>query len=44
MFDDRETYSKTDCYRLNRNGSDSTRRALFARNMSATKNSEEESK
>jgi hypothetical protein len=28
----------------NRNGSDSTRRALFARNMSAAKNADEESK
>jgi hypothetical protein len=40
----KRTYSETDCYRPNRNGSDSTRRALFARNMSAAKNSEEESK
>jgi hypothetical protein len=36
---------QADSYRLiNRNGSDSTRRALFARNMSAAKNADEESK
>ncbi|KAM0699958.1 hypothetical protein Q7P36_000169 [Cladosporium allicinum] len=29
---------------INKNGSDSTRRALFARNMSAAKNADEESK